>query len=61
MFSLSVGAGELIVRACAVYVLVFVLLRVFGKKPLGQMSPFDLIVLLLLSEAVQNALLGEEK
>jgi uncharacterized membrane protein YcaP (DUF421 family) len=61
MFSLSVGVGELIVRACAVYVLVFVLLRVFGKKPLGQMSPFDLIVLLLLSEAVQNALLGEEK
>jgi uncharacterized membrane protein YcaP (DUF421 family) len=61
MFNLSIGVGELLVRACAVYALVFVLLRVFGKKPLGQMSPFDLIVLLLVSEAVQNAMLGEEK
>jgi uncharacterized membrane protein YcaP (DUF421 family) len=60
MFTLSVSAGELIMRACAVYLFVFVLLRLFGKKPLGEMSPFDLIVLLLLSEAVQNAMLGEE-
>jgi uncharacterized membrane protein YcaP (DUF421 family) len=38
-----------------------VLLRFFGKKPLGQMSPFDLVLLLLVSEAVQNAMLADDK
>lgn len=61
MFSLSVSIGELLARALVVYLFVFVLLRFFGKKPLGQMSPFDLIVLLLVSEAVQNAMLGDDK
>lgn len=61
MFNLSVGVGELLIRGVAVYVFVFVLLRIFGKKPLGQMSPFDLIMLLLISEAVQNAMLGDDK
>jgi uncharacterized membrane protein YcaP (DUF421 family) len=44
-----------------VYLFIFVLLRFFGKKPLGQMSPFDLIMLLLISEEVQNAMLGDDK
>lgn len=61
MFDLTVGVGELLSRAVIVYLFIFLLLRIFGKKPLGQMSPFDLIVLLLLSEAVQNALLGDDK
>ena len=61
MWTLSAGAGELIVRACVVYVLIFALLRIFGKKHVGQMSPFDLVVLLLLSESVQNALIADEK
>jgi uncharacterized membrane protein YcaP (DUF421 family) len=61
MFNLSVGVGELLMRGVAVYLFVFVILRFFGKKPLGQMSPFDLIMLLLISEAVQNAMLGDDK
>lgn len=61
MFNLSVGVGELLMRGVVVYLFVFVLLRFFGKKPLGQMSPFDLVMLLLVSEAVQNAMLADDK
>ena len=61
MFSLSLGMGELIMRGLVMYAFVFVLLRVVGKKHIGEMTPFDLVVLLLLSEAVQNALVADEK
>lgn len=61
MFTLSLGLGELLLRAVLVYAFVFLLLRIVGKKHVGEMAPFDLVVLLLLSESVQNALVGEEK
>ena len=61
MLSLSLGVGELIARGLVMYAFVFVLLRVVGKKHIGEMTPFDLVVLLLLSEAVQNALVADEK
>jgi uncharacterized membrane protein YcaP (DUF421 family) len=61
MFTLSLGVGELILRALVVYAFVFGLLRIVGKKHVGEMAPFDLVVLLLLSEAVQNALASDEK
>ena len=61
MFDLSVGVGELIFRAAAVYVFLFVAIRWIGKKHVGEMAPFDLIVLLILSETVQNAIVGEDK
>jgi uncharacterized membrane protein YcaP (DUF421 family) len=61
MFELSVGVGELILRAAIVYFFVFALLRVVGKKHVGQMAPFDLVVLLIISESVQNAIIGDDK
>lgn len=61
MFTLSVGVGELMLRALIIYAFVFGLLRIVGKRHVGEMAPFDLVVLLLLSEAVQNALATDEK
>jgi uncharacterized membrane protein YcaP (DUF421 family) len=61
MFDLSMNVGELIARAAIVYFFLFVLLRFGGKKHVGDLSPFDLVVLLILSETVNGALIGEEK
>jgi uncharacterized membrane protein YcaP (DUF421 family) len=61
MFTPSVGVGELMLRAIIVYVLIFALLRFLGKKHVSQMAPFDLVVLLIISESVQNALIGDDK
>lgn len=47
-----------VLRAGVVYIMVLVLLRVSGKRQLGQMTPFDLVLLLLISNAVQNAMNG---
>src|SRR5579859_6211981 len=49
---------EFIVRAAVVYVFLLVLLRITGKRQVGQLAPFDLVLLLVLSNAVQNAMNG---
>lgn len=49
---------ELIIRAVFVYVLLIGLLRISGKRQIGQLAPFDLVLLLVLSNAVQNAMNG---
>jgi uncharacterized membrane protein YcaP (DUF421 family) len=56
MFTLSTGVPELIVRAVLIYAAIFFLLRIVGKKHVGELAPFDLVVLLILSESVQGAL-----
>jgi uncharacterized membrane protein YcaP (DUF421 family) len=61
MFDMSIGVGEHIFRAVVVYVFLFLLLRFVGKKHVGELAPFDLLVLLILSETVQNAMIGEDK
>jgi len=61
MFDLTVSVGELALRAVTVYVYLFVWLRFGGKKHVGEMAPFDMVVLLILSETTQNALVGEDK
>lgn len=58
MWPLTVPLWELIVRGSLVYILLIVLLRVTGKRQIGQMAPFDLVLLLVLSNAVQNAMNG---
>jgi uncharacterized membrane protein YcaP (DUF421 family) len=60
MFTLMTQVPELIVRAVVVYAAVFVLLRIVGKKHVGEMAPFDLVVLLILSECVQGALTAND-
>jgi uncharacterized membrane protein YcaP (DUF421 family) len=57
----DIGVLELIVRATAVYLFLFFLLRFIGKKHVGQMSPFDLVVLLIISETVDASLIGDDK
>lgn len=52
--------GSPVVRATIVYALVLVVLRLAGKRTLGEMTAFDLVILLILSEAVQPALVGED-
>ena len=45
-------------RAVAIYVLVMVLVRVSGKRAVGQFTPFDLVLLILIGNAVQNGING---
>jgi uncharacterized membrane protein YcaP (DUF421 family) len=52
--------GNILLRTGAVYLLVLVGLRLAGKREIGQMSIFDLVLLLLLANAVQNAMVGED-
>ena len=47
-----------VVRAAVVYVFLLVILRVTGKRQVGQLAPFDLVLLLVLSNAVQNSMNG---
>jgi uncharacterized membrane protein YcaP (DUF421 family) len=49
---------EFVVRAVVVYVFLLALLRVTGKRQVGQLAPFDLVLLLVLSNSVQNAMNG---
>ena len=51
---------EKLVRTIIVYVFLLVGLRVAGKRELSQLNPFDLVVLLLLSNTVQNAIIGND-
>jgi uncharacterized membrane protein YcaP (DUF421 family) len=52
--------GEIALRTSAVYALVLVGIRLTGKREVGQMTPFDLTLLLLLSNSVQNAMTGPD-
>jgi len=60
MFWLSLPVAEKILRALIVYLFLVTLLRVFGKRELAQLNPFDLVVLLTLSNTVQNAIIGDD-
>ena len=56
----TVSVVEKIIRPVAVYLLLVVLLRRFGKRMLAQLNPFDFVVLLTLSNTVQNAIIGND-
>ena len=58
MFEMTTAWYEIILRTFVVYVTVLVLLRTAGKRELGQMTPFDLVVILVIANAVQNAMTG---
>jgi len=60
MFHLSLPIAEKILRPVIVYIFLVACLRIFGKRELAQLNPFDLVVLLTLSNAVQNAIIGED-
>ncbi len=60
MFHLHVPVIEKILRPVVVYLCLIGFLRLFGKRELAQLNPFDLVVLLSLSNTVQNAIIGDD-
>jgi uncharacterized membrane protein YcaP (DUF421 family) len=58
LFDLTTPWYEILLRTFIVYMAVLVLLRLAGKRELGQMTPFDLVVILVIANAVQNAMTG---
>ena len=60
MFHLHLPLLEKILRPVIVYLCLILFLRLFGKRELAQLNPFDLVVLLCLSNTVQNAIIGDD-
>lgn len=60
MFVIGVPLAEKLIRTLCVYAFLLTGLRLAGKRELGQFNPFDLVVLLLLSNTVQNAIIGND-
>jgi uncharacterized membrane protein YcaP (DUF421 family) len=60
MFHLALPVLEKILRPILVYTFLVIVLRLAGKRELAQLNPFDLVVLLTLSNTVQNAIIGDD-
>lgn len=60
MFSLGLPVAEKVLRPMMVYLFLIIGLRLAGKRELAQLNPFDLVVLLTLSNTVQNAIIGDD-
>jgi len=60
MFQMPLPIAEKLLRPVIVYLVLVLLLRLFGKRELAQLNPFDLVVLLSLSNTVQNAIIGDD-
>lgn len=60
MFHLPIPLLEKVLRPIIVYMCLIGFLRLFGKRELAQLNPFDLVVLLSLSNTVQNAIIGDD-
>jgi uncharacterized membrane protein YcaP (DUF421 family) len=61
MFDMSIPWWEFIVRGGTVYIVLLVMVRLSGKRTVGQFTPFDLVVVLLLSEAVSGAINAQDE
>ena len=60
IFDLHLSVGDKILRALLIYVFLVVALRIVGKRELGQSNTLDLVVLLLVANAVQNGIIGND-
>jgi uncharacterized membrane protein YcaP (DUF421 family) len=60
MFSLGIPLVEKIARPVIIYFFLVIAVRLFGKRELAQLNAFDFVVLLLISNTVQNAIIGED-
>ena len=58
LFDMTTPWYEILLRTFVVYITVLILLRLAGKRELGQMTPFDLVVILVIANSVQNAMIG---
>jgi uncharacterized membrane protein YcaP (DUF421 family) len=60
VFELGVNGWSIVGRTLIVYVALLVAIRLAGKREMGQMTAFDLVVILLIANAVQNAMVGTD-
>jgi len=60
LFHIQVPWEEKVIRAAVVYIFILIALRLFGRRELGQFTAFDLVVLLTLSNILQNAMIGND-
>ncbi len=60
MFALGVSVGEKVIRSALIYLFLLIAFRVFGKRELGQATTLDLAVLVLVANAVQNGIIGND-
>jgi uncharacterized membrane protein YcaP (DUF421 family) len=61
MFDLQAPWWEFVLRASVVYVVLLAMVRLSGKRTVGQFTPFDLVVVMLLSEAVSGSITGQDE
>jgi uncharacterized membrane protein YcaP (DUF421 family) len=61
MFDMQAPWWEFVVRAGAVYLALLAMVRISGKRTVGQFTPFDLVVVMLLSEAVSGSITGQDE
>ncbi len=60
MLDLSMPWWQFVLRACIVYFILLAMIRASGKRTMGQFTSFDMLLVVLLGNAVQNALLGKD-
>ena len=60
MLTPDLPVWELMLRASVVYAVLLVMVRLTGKRSVGQFTPFDMVLLILLGTAVQNSLIGDD-
>jgi uncharacterized membrane protein YcaP (DUF421 family) len=60
IFDLHLSVGEKVLRALLIYLFLVIALRIVGKRELGQANTLDLVVLLLVANAVQNGIIGND-
>jgi uncharacterized membrane protein YcaP (DUF421 family) len=61
MFDMQAPWWEFVVRASVVYIALLAMVRISGKRTVGQFTPFDLVVVMLLSEAVSGSINGQDQ
>jgi uncharacterized membrane protein YcaP (DUF421 family) len=61
LFELAMPWWEFVLRAVVVYVVLLAMIRISGKRSMGQFTPFDVLLIVLLGNAVQNSLLGKDQ
>lgn len=60
MWQLEVPWYDPLIRGAVIYFFIFIMVRIMGKKQLAKFTPFDLVLLMIISEAIQNGLSGED-
>lgn len=60
LFELAMPWWEFVLRAAVVYVVLLLLVRLSGKRTVGQYTPFDMILVVLVGNAVQNSMIGDD-